>query len=72
MVFFQRTPPVRYRIRESGSGEAVVWEHAGDILFHLNKTDKAVEAWRKALELADPTRDIILLQRKIESGRWIE
>lgn len=63
---------IRNALRRGGSGETVVWEHAGDILFHLNKTDKAVEAWRKALELAEPTRDIILLQRKIESGRWIE
>lgn len=63
---------IRNALRRGGAKEAVVWEHAGDILFHLNKADKAVDAWRKALELADPAMDTRLLQRKIDNRRWME
>lgn len=63
---------IRNALRKGGSREAVVWEHAGDILYHLRKTDKAVEAWRKALELSAPEADTALLKNKIEKKQWIE
>ncbi len=63
---------IRNALRKGGGREAVVWEHAGDILYHLRKTDKAVEAWRKALNLSGREDDTILLKRKIEQRQWIE
>ncbi|MDE7149582.1 MAG: tetratricopeptide repeat protein [Bacteroidales bacterium] len=67
---------VRNALRKGGVKEAVVWEHAGDILYHLHKTDKAVDAWRKALELsgqdADTDTDTARLKHKIENRQWIE
>lgn len=45
---------VRYlkQATEAESGEdGVIWDHLGDAYLQLNKTDKAREAWMKAIEL---------------------
>lgn len=63
---------VRTALRRGGGKSAVVWEHAGDILSLQQKPDKAVEAWRRALELSDPASDTEGLKYKIENRRWVE
>lgn len=47
----------------------VVIEHAGDIYYMNDKTDKALECWRKALEI-DPENAI--LRRKVKLKKYVE
>ena len=50
-------------------GAAEYYEHYGDILSMLGETDKAIEQWKKALELA-PERTII--EQKITQKQYLE
>ena len=59
-------------LKAGGGKVAIVWEHTGDILYHLQKTDKAVEAWKKALNLYKPEEAPESLKRKIEKRQWEE
>ena len=58
-------------IEKIGTEEASAeyFEHYGDILIMQGETDKAIEQWRKALDI-DPERTII--QQKIEQKQYIE
>lgn len=59
-------------LKAGGGKVAIVWEHTGDILYHLQKIDKAVEAWKKALNLYAPEEAPESLKRKIEKRQWEE
>lgn len=48
---------------------AVLWEHKGDILYHLQKKEEAKLAWQKAAELGDGSD---LLLKKIKEEKWYE
>lgn len=47
---------------------AEVYEHAGDIYFHVNDLDRALEYWKKALDI-EPDNDI--LKKKVKSKKYI-
>ena len=47
--------------------DALYYEHYGDILYHLNRHNEAVEQWKKAQKLG---RDNSLLDKKIETGQY--
>ena len=57
------------KLSNEESASAEYYEHYGDILIMLGETDKAIEQWNKALELA-PERTI--LKQKIEQKQYIE
>lgn len=46
-----------------------LYEHYGDILFHLGEVDKAIEQWQKALEHDDASKE---LKDKISQKKYIE
>ena len=52
---------------EQDGEDAVYYEHYGDILYHLNRPDEAIEQWKKAKGLG---RNDALLDRKIETGQY--
>jgi tetratricopeptide (TPR) repeat protein len=37
----------------TGSGDATLWDHLGDVYHRLDLMDKAVDAWQKALDFAE-------------------
>lgn len=47
-----------------------IFEHAGDIYSKCGLTDKAVEYWKKAIELGSDQKAII--DRKIKKKKYIE
>jgi len=47
----------------------VLEEHYGDILFFLNEKDKAVEQWKKSLNMGNPSK---ILPEKIKSIKYFE
>jgi tetratricopeptide (TPR) repeat protein len=49
------------------SGSGTIWEHFGDALFKNGKTDKAIEAWKKARELNGGSQEQI--DRKIKEKK---
>ena len=55
-------------VKESESGDAVLWDHLGDCYNKLNQKEKAVDAWKKALqhesESKYPDKELI---KKIEA-----
>ncbi len=50
---------------DAGGASAVVHEHLGDVFFKLGNTEKAMEIWKRALEM-NPKNDA--LKTKIERG----
>ncbi len=46
------------RAVDLGNASAVLYEHLGDVNYRLSHRDKAIECWKKALEL-DPSNDIL-------------
>lgn len=52
---------------ERSNDDPVLFEHYGDVLFHLERVDEAVEAWQEALQL-DPDNE--LLQKKIRERSY--
>ncbi len=55
-------------VKESESGDAVLWDHLGDCYSKLNQKEKAIDAWKKAIkhesESKYPDQELI---KKIES-----
>jgi tetratricopeptide (TPR) repeat protein len=49
-----------------GNASAVLYDHLGDVNDKLSRKDKAVECWKKALEL-DPSNEVV--KGKIERGK---
>ncbi len=54
---------------EKAPGDAVFWEHYGDIEYRLGNKDEAIEYWIKALKLGGKGE---LLKKKVESGKLFE
>ncbi len=52
-----------------GDDNAVLVEHYGDILYMLGEKDKALENWKKALDMGDGST---VLEQKIKESRFIE
>ncbi|MEX0602643.1 MAG: tetratricopeptide repeat protein, partial [Bacteroidota bacterium] len=50
---------------EAGEASAVVHEHLGDVYYRLGQTDKALEYWKKALEMNGDNEE---LKEKIARG----
>jgi tetratricopeptide (TPR) repeat protein len=48
-----RAPLEKAVANSTGSGDATLWDHLGDLYHRLELTDKAVEAWQKALDHAE-------------------
>lgn len=63
---FQMERALLYSGKEASG---TLYEHYGDILFHLDEVDKAIEQWQKALEQDDASEE---LQEKISQRRYIE
>jgi tetratricopeptide (TPR) repeat protein len=56
-------------IKNGGEKNGVIVEHYGDILFMLNQKDKALEQWKKAVEIGDGSE---LLGEKIKQQRYLD
>ncbi len=56
-------------LNEGNNDDPFTLEGIGDVLFQLNETDKAVEYWKKALELDERNE---LLKRKVSEGKLFE
>lgn len=55
-------------IKNDTTPSGVLFEHAGDIYYHVGKKKEASEAWQKAVELGDKSAT---LKRKIELQKYI-
>lgn len=63
---------IKKAIECGGDESGEVLEHYGDILYHQNKKEEAVEYWKKALEKASlNNKDVEILKQKIESKTYI-
>ena len=56
-------------INKGGDTNPVLVEHYGDILYMLGEKEKAIEKWRKAVELGDGSA---VLEQKVKELRYIE
>ena len=56
-------------INNGGEANAVLIEHYGDILYMLGEKDKAIEKWKKAVELGEGST---VLEQKVKELRYIE
>jgi len=56
-------------IKNGGDKNGVIVEHYGDILIMLGEKEKALEQWKKALDLGDGTK---FLSEKIKQGRYLD
>lgn len=56
-------------IKNGGDKNGVIVEHYGDILFLLGQKDKALEQWKKAVEIGDGSS---LLSEKIKQQRYLD
>lgn len=56
-------------IAQGGSGEGVLVEHLGDILYKLGETAAAVDQWKKAKNIGGASE---LIDRKVNEGRLVE
>lgn len=56
-------------LENGGDDNAVLVEHYGDILYMLGEKDKALENWKKALDMGDGST---VLEQKIKESRFIE
>jgi tetratricopeptide (TPR) repeat protein len=56
-------------IKYGGDKSGVIVEHYGDILIMLGEKDRAIEQWKKALDLGDGSK---LLSEKIKQEKYIE
>lgn len=65
--YMEKALTLSEKVPESLSAE--YYEHYGDILSKLGRTDKALDMWRKALDM-DPTRTI--LNDKIKLKKYID
>ncbi|WP_314665874.1 tetratricopeptide repeat protein [Prevotella aurantiaca] len=55
-------------IKNDSTPSGVLFEHAGDIYYHVGKPTEALEAWQKALELGNKSAT---LKKKIELKKYI-
>lgn len=62
---------IKKAIECGGDESSEVLEHYGDILYHQNKKEEAVEYWKKALDITYPNKDVEVLKQKIESKTYI-
>lgn len=60
---------MRKALAHGGNNSGTILEHYGDILYHLNRTDEAVNYWKQAKEKTG-TSDII--DRKIRDKKYYE
>ena len=56
-------------MKNGGDKNGVIVEHYGDILFMLGQKDKAMEQWKKAVEIGDGSS---LLSEKIKQQRYLD
>ncbi len=56
-------------LKFGGDKNGTIVEHYGDILSLTGEKDKAIEQWKKALEIGDGSK---LLSEKIKQGKYIE
>jgi predicted negative regulator of RcsB-dependent stress response len=56
-------------IRNGGEKNGVIVEHYGDILYMLGDVEKALEQWKKALEIGDTSE---FINEKIKQKRYID
>ena len=56
-------------IEASETKSATLYEHYGDIIFHLGDKDLAVTNWKEALKLDENN---LILQRKINEKKYFE
>ena len=55
-------------IKNDSTPSGVLFEHAGDIYYHVGKPTEALVAWQKALELGNKSAT---LKKKIELKKYI-
>ena len=72
---------IEQAMRNGGDKSQVIVEHCGDIYFRLGEKEKAVEMWKKALTIEEPTdegtvprpeKEIKRLKRKVALKRYLE
>lgn len=72
---------IEQAMRNGGDKSQVIVEHCGDICFKLGEKEKAVEMWKKALTIEEPTdegtvprpeKEIKRLKRKVALKRYLE
>jgi len=72
-IFFQQKKYAQALEWMSGavklSQSTTIIEHYGDVLFHVNKVDEAVEAWIKARDKGNKSEK---LEKKIKDKKWYE
>jgi tetratricopeptide (TPR) repeat protein len=56
-------------VLKGGSGSSVIMEHYGDILFKVGREDEAIQIWKEAAKLDNPTDKLLL---KIEKSTYVE
>ena len=56
-------------MKNGGDKNGVITEHYGDILIMLGEKEKAIEEWKKALELGEGTK---FLSEKIKQERYLD
>jgi len=56
-------------MKNGGDKNGVITEHYGDILMMLGEKEKAIEEWKKALELGEGTK---FLSEKIKQERYLD
>ncbi|MBN1925901.1 MAG: tetratricopeptide repeat protein [Prolixibacteraceae bacterium] len=56
-------------LKNGGDESAVVVEHYGDIIFHLDDIEGAISYWKKSAEMGNESKT---LQQKISEKRYIE
>ncbi len=56
-------------IKANGNTDATLWEHYGDILFYLGRTNDALENWKKAKDLKSKSK---MLDKKIADKQYYE
>lgn len=61
-------PVLEKAAKSSNSG--VIWEHYGDVLYQLGKTNEALDAWKKASELGGEISE--LLAKKLKDKKLYE
>ena len=66
--YYEKEPQTEKEKENRESVNGGVLEHAGDIYYHCNETDKALEYWKKAQKL-EGTSD--LLEEKIKQKKYI-
>lgn len=60
---------IKLAIEKTKEPSGVLYEHYGDILFKSGEVEKAIEMWKKALEVGDEVSDELKL--KVETGKMI-